>query len=87
MAWQAGSLVEQGEPLRVMAVRSAMRHGPSGRSHGADTEPEDARPSAQVERVPARTSATACQSSRTRSTRSGDSASTASRNSPANAFR
>jgi hypothetical protein len=38
------------------------------------TEPEGARPSAQAERSPARTSATACQSSRTRCTRSGDSA-------------
>ena len=35
------------------------------------------RRSAQVERVPARTSATACQSSRTRSTRSGEPATTA----------
>src|SRR6516164_5932660 len=43
--------------------------------------------SAQVERSPERTSATACQSSRTRSTRSGDPATTASRNSPANALR
>ncbi len=53
----------------------------------AVTEPEGARPSAQVGRSPARTSATACQSSNTRSTRSGDSATTASRNSPANALR
>ena len=44
-------------------------------------------PFAYVERSPARTSATACQSIRTRSTRSGDSVTTASHNSPANAVR
>src|SRR5262249_10329120 len=40
----------------------------------------------QVVRSPARTSPTACQSIRTRSTRSGNSATTALRNSPANIF-